>query len=131
MTSVALPKTCCSPIATWGRDMHSLQFCHRITLQRKEQTQNPLTGALITTWVTEATVWAAVEPLSAREFIAAQAVQSDVSVRITVRYRPGITAAMRLLHDGKVYGITGVLADKGSGREYLTLPCAELPHDGI
>jgi len=100
---------------------------HRIALQRKQQTQNPQTGAMVTTWVTEA----AVEPLSAREFIAAQAVQSDVSVRITVRYRPGITSAMRLLHDGKVYGITGVLADKDSGREYLTLPCAELPHDAI
>lgn len=104
---------------------------HRCTLQRKQQTQNPQTGALLTTWVTEATVWAAVEPLSAREFVAAQAVQSNVSVRITVRYRPGITAAMRILHDGKVYGITGVLADKDSGREYLTLPCSELPHDAI
>lgn len=104
---------------------------HRCTLQRKQQTQNPQTGAMVTTWVTEATVWAAVEPLSAREFIAAQAVQSDVSVRIRVRYRPGITSAMRLLHDGKVYNITGVLADKDSGREYLTLPCSELPHDAI
>ena len=104
---------------------------HRIALQRKQQTQNPQTGAMVTTWVTEATVPAAVEPLSAREFVAAQAVQSNVSVRITVRYRPGITSAMRLLHDGKVYGITGVLADKDSGREYLTLPCSELPHDAI
>ena len=104
---------------------------HRITIQRKEQTQNPNTGAMTTTWVTEATVWAALEPLSAREFVAAQAVQSNVSVRITVRHRPGITAAMRILHEGKVYGITGVLADKDSGREYLTLPCAELPHDSI
>ena len=86
---------------------------------------------MTTTWATVATVWAAVEPLSAREFIAAQAVQSNVSVRITMRYRPGITSAMRLLHDGKVYNITGVLADKDSGREYLTLPCAELPHDSI
>ena len=104
---------------------------HSVTLQRKQQTQNPQTGAMVTTWVTEATVPAAVEPLSAREFIAAQAVQSDVSVRIRVRYRPGITSAMRLLHDGKVYNITGVLADKDSGREYLTLPCSELPHDAI
>lgn len=104
---------------------------HRVALQRKEQTQNPLTGAMVTTWVPVATVWAAVEPLSAREFVAAQAVQSDVSVRITVRYRPGITAALRIVHDGKVYNITGVLADKDSGREYLTLPCAELPHGGI
>lgn len=104
---------------------------HSVTLQRKQQTQNPQTGALLTAWVTEAIVWAAVEPLSAREFIAAQAVQSDVSVRITMRYRPGITSAMRLLHDGKTYNITGVLADKGSGREYITLPCAELLHDAI
>ena len=104
---------------------------HSVTLQRKQQTQNPQTGALLTAWVTEAIVWAAVEPLSAREFVAAQAVQSNVSVRITVRYRPGITSAMRLLHDGKVYGITGVLADKDSGREYLTLPCSELPYDAI
>ena len=104
---------------------------HRCALQRKQQTQNPQTGALLTAWVTEAIVWAAVEPLSAREFIAAHAVQSDVSVRITVRYRPDITAAMRLLHDGKVYNITGVLADKDSGREYITLPCSELPHDAI
>ena len=111
--------------------MQAGRLRHRITLQRKEQTQNPQTGAMTTTWATDATVWAAVEPLSAREFVAAQAVQSNVSVRITVRYRPGITAAMRILHDGKVYGITGVLADKDSGREYLTLPCSELPHDAI
>ena len=111
--------------------MQAGRLRHRVTLQRKQQTQNPQTGALLTTWVTEATVPAAVEPLSAREFIAAQAVQSNVSVRITMRYRPGITSAMRLLHDGKVYNITGVLADKDSGREYLTLPCAELPHDSI
>ena len=109
--------------------MRAGKLRHRIALQRKAQTQNPITGAMVTTWVDVATVWAAVEPLSAREFIAAQAVQSDVSVRVSVRYRPGITAAMRLLHDGKTYNITGVLADKDSGREYLTLPCAELPHD--
>lgn len=111
--------------------MRAGKLRHRVTLQRKEQTQNPLTGAMVTAWVDVEKVWASVEPLRAREFIAAQAVQSDVSVRITVRYRPGITAAMRLLHDGKTYNITGVLADKDSGREYLTLPCAELPHGGI
>lgn len=111
--------------------MQAGRLRHRITIQRKEQTQNPNTGAMTTTWATVATVWAVVEPLSAREFIAAQAVQSDVSVRITMRYRPGITSAMRLLHDGKTYNITGVLADKASGREYITLPCSELPHDAI
>ena len=130
MTSVALPKTCCSPIATWGRDMHSLQFCHRITLQRKEQAQNPLTGALTTTWATVATVWAAVEPLSAREFIAAQAGQSEVSARVVIRHRDDVDATMRALHRGKVYNIHGELADPKSGLEYLTLPVSEGARDG-
>ena len=111
--------------------MQAGKLRHRITLQRKQQTQDPATGALLTTWVDAASVWAAVEPLSAREFIAAQAVQSSVSVRVTVRYLAGITPDMRLLHDGKTYNIAGVLADKESGREYLTLLCAELPYDGI
>ena len=111
--------------------MRTGKLRHRITLQRPGLSQDPQTGEMVPGWQDVATVWASIEPLSAREFIAAQAVQSDVSVRITMRYRPGITSAMRLLHDGKTYNITGVLADKGSGREYLTLPCAELPHDGI
>ena len=111
--------------------MRNGKLRHRITLQRPGLSQDPQTGEMIPGWQDVAPAWASIEPLSAREFIAAQAVQSDVSVRITVRYRPDITAAMRLLHGGKTYNITGVLADKGSGREYLTLPCSELPHDGI
>lgn len=111
--------------------MRAGKLRHRVTLQRKEQTQNPQTGAMLTTWVPVATVWAAFEPLSAREFIAAQAVQSDVSVRVTVRYRPGVTPAMRLIHRGKTYNIVGVLEDKDSGREYMTLPCSELPYGAI
>jgi head-tail adaptor len=52
-------------------------------------------------------------------------VQSQVSARITIRQRSGITAAMRVVHGSKVYQIEGVLPDKESGLEYLTLPCSE------
>lgn len=107
--------------------MHTHQFNHRVTLQSNVKVQDPATGYMTQSWVDVAKVYAAVAPLSAREFVAAQAVQADVTTRITIRYRAGVTAAMRILHDGKVYNITGVLPDAKSGREYLTLPCTELP----
>lgn len=104
---------------------------HRVSIQQKQISQNPVSGELTETW---ADVWtnvpAAVEPLSAREFIAAQSFQSEVSTRITIRYRAGITAAMRILHNGRIFNIQGVLADPDSGRSWLTLPCSEGVNNG-
>lgn len=104
---------------------------HRVDIQAKQQTQNPATGEVVTTWVT---VWpnvpAAIEPLSAREFIAAQAVQSQVVARITIRYRDGLDASMRILHKGKAYNPAGFLADKDSGIEYLTIPVTQGVNQG-
>lgn len=99
---------------------------HRITIERPDRQRDPLTGEWIAVWTP---VWesvpAAIEPLSAREFIAAQAVQSEVTARIVIRYREGVTAAMRIVHNGQIYNIHGVLPDPDSGRSYLTLPCSE------
>lgn len=103
---------------------------HKVALQKQVRTQDPETGAMVTTWQTVANVWASVEPLSAREFIAAQAAQSAVSARIVIRHRPDVDATMRILHRGRIYNIEGVLADPRSGREYLTLPCSEGVNDG-
>jgi SPP1 family predicted phage head-tail adaptor len=108
---------------------------HQVALQQKVQTQDPVTLEVTNTWSTVSTVWASIEPLSAREFIQSASMQSKVSARITIRYRAGVTAAMRLVHmvngvSGKVYNIEGVLADKDSGLEYLTLPVSEGVNDG-
>lgn len=104
---------------------------HRIDIQSKQQSQDPVTGEITEAWVT---VWpnvpAAIEPLSAREFIAAQAVQSQVVARITIRYRDGLDASMRILHKGKVYNPAGFLADKDSGLEYLTIPVTQGVNQG-
>ena len=40
---------------------------HRVSIERVERTQDPVTGAIAETWTEIAKVWAAVEPLSARE----------------------------------------------------------------
>lgn len=100
---------------------------HRVVIQKQAESQNQSDGSIIVEWVDVAKVWCAIEPLSAREFVSAQAEASKITTRITVRYRSDITAKMRLYHAAKdmYYNIEGVLADKDSGIEYLTLPCSE------
>lgn len=105
---------------------------HRITFQALGPAQDPVTGEEIEGW---ATVWekvpASVEPLSARDLIAAQAGQSEASGRMVIRYRPGVLPTMRILHRGDVYNIQGPpLPDPDSGLEYLTILVAKGVNDG-
>lgn len=103
---------------------------HRVSIQQDQSTQDPVSGDMTQEWIEVGKAWAAIEPLSAREFIAAQASQSKVTTRITIRYRAGIDHTMRLVHNGRIYNIEGTLADKDSGLEYLTLPCSEGVNEG-
>jgi SPP1 family predicted phage head-tail adaptor len=66
--------------------------------------------------------WAHVEPLVGREYLAAAALVAEVTARIRMRYRPGITAADRIIHGGTVYAIEAVL-DVHSSRRELHLMC--------
>lgn len=108
---------------------------HRITLQAPRDLldsngdviQNQETGEVARVWEDVATVWAAIEPLSAREFIAAQAVQSKVTTKIIIRHRE-VDASWRALHVRgiltTVYNIHGVIPDPDSMLEWITLPCS-------
>lgn len=100
---------------------------HRVTIQEPVETQDQQTGAMDVVWTDITKVWSAIEPLSAKEFIAAQSEDSEVTTRITIRYRADINEKMRLYHPAKntYYNIKGILSDKDSGLEYLTLPCSQ------
>ena len=103
---------------------------HRVDIERRVDAQDT-SGDLETTWVPFATsVPAAIEPVSARELVAASAVQSKVIARITIRYRAGLDASMRIKHGSRIYNPEGFLADKDSGLNYLTIPCSEGVNEG-
>ena len=102
----------------------------RVTLQSPVLDQDTATGALATVWADQAVVWAAIEPISVRDFIAADERQSRVTARIVMRYRAGVDASWRVAHGGKIYQIVGVLPDQDSGREYLTLAVGEGVNSG-
>ncbi len=102
---------------------------HRVKLESPTYSQNTTTGEMTPSWTDEGTVSASIEPSSAREFIAAQAAQSQIDTRIVIRYRDDVAANWRATHmvngaPWAYYNIHGVLSDKESGREYLTLPCS-------
>ncbi|CAM3407576.1 head-tail adaptor protein [Rouxiella silvae] len=110
--------------------MQAGKLRHRVTLQKRVNHRDPQTGAAIPGWENVKKIWADVVPLSAREFVASQAVQSEVTTRITIRKRSDVTNKHRILFRGQVYNIEGVLPDPVSGLEYLTLPCSEGANDG-
>ena len=98
---------------------------HRIDIQIHDDGQDSNTGEIVPGWVTVfQNVPAKIEPLSVREFIQSKSEQSEISARITIRYRSGLSADMRILHNGLVYNPAGFLPDKKSGLEYLTIPCS-------
>lgn len=98
---------------------------HKVQLQRPDVGQNPVTGEQEPVWVTIAEPWAEMVPMSAREFLAAGAEQSEVRGRIVIRFRQEIDATMRIVYRGKWYNIHGVMTDAESGKEHQTLMVGE------
>jgi SPP1 family predicted phage head-tail adaptor len=98
---------------------------HSVVIQNLTVTQDPNTGEQINTWADYATVWADMNYQSVREFVAANAEQSEVRGYCAIRYHDDIDATMRVVHRGKYYGILGVMADNESGLEHLTLALSE------
>ncbi len=96
-------------------------------LRTMVQIQQRLTGtdALgqpVQGWTTVAAVWASVRHASGMEATKADAAVSTVRASIRIRWREGVTAAMRVLAGGQAYDIQAVLPDLAR-REYLDLVC--------
>lgn len=98
----------------------------RITLQVLAAGQDEA-GQPIDVWTNfvtdtpDGTIGAEVLDVSGREFVAAGATQNEVLTTITIRFRPGVLASMRVLHGTNVYSIKAVL---GQDRRTLALMCS-------
>ena len=89
-------------------------------------------GAFSSSWAEFARVWASVEPIQGREYFQAQSVQSEVAVRIRIRWRGDVAgmgepSTIRVVveeGDGgaRVYEVESVIDVGGRGRE-LELMC--------
>ena len=110
--------------------MQSGKLRHRIVIERlNHSAQDPNTGDIVQAWEPLKTVYAAVEPVSGKEFIQSAATQAQISARITIRHTD-IAQSDRIMHKGDEYNIHAVLPDRVSGLEYITLMCSKGVNDG-
>jgi SPP1 family predicted phage head-tail adaptor len=88
---------------------------HRLVLKSKTITQNAY-GEEVESYTTEATVWGAIEPLTGREYNAAQYIQAEEKTRIVIRYYAGIDTSWRIVHGSVWYDIGAVMNDNTRDR---------------
>jgi SPP1 family predicted phage head-tail adaptor len=96
---------------------------HRIAIERVTETRDT-DGSAIETWSTYATVQASIEPISGREYFAAQSTQADLTHRIVMRYLSGIIPKMRVKYRSRIFDILSVINVEERNRE-LQLMCRE------
>lgn len=101
--------------------MRAGRLNQRVILERLSEKEDAY-GATVKEWDAVGTFWAAVEPLTGREIIAADAVTALSDIRVIMRFQPGITAADRLVHKDRPLEIKTVIDRRSRNRE-LELLC--------
>ena len=75
-------------------------------------------------WTTTFTARASIEPMSGAEMVAAGLQTGETTLQVVMRWRAGVTAAMRVLYGENVYAILSVL-DENMKHRKLTLVCQQ------
>lgn len=112
---------------------------HRIILQQRSDAENA-EGEVVPGWTDLAEVWGSIEPVSGREYFAAQQVNAEVTTRIVIRHLTGVNAAGRVLHQTNpgnspatydTYDIISALEDPVIGKRWITLLCVRRMSEGF
>lgn len=106
--------------------MQAGKLDRRVTIQQATVGHDAF-GQPLTTYADVCTVWASISDMTGREFLAASATQAEVQTKITIRYRVGIVAAMRVVSGSDIYNIAAVL---GQDRISLLLMCSRGLNNG-
>lgn len=81
---------------------------HRVQLQRRENKRNEI-GEEVPTWVPVSGGWAAIEPLRGRELLRNNEIRAETTHRVTMRWRPGLDTAQRIVFGHRYFNIESCL----------------------
>lgn len=98
---------------------------HKVTIEHLVKVPDGL-GGWTDSWVDFVRVSASVEPINGREFFEAHQTQSDVTHKIRIRYKAGVTSAMRVNFKGRIFAITSPPIDFEERNRDMMLMCAEV-----
>jgi len=99
--------------------MEAGRLNRRIRIESKSVVRDAYGGETIT-WTLVAEVWAAVLPIRGREYVAIRQAGAELTTRFLIRYRSGVTPAMRIVYDGANYDIVDVINPQ-DGNEHLEI----------
>ena len=102
----------------------------RVELQSAVETSDTF-GESIIIWTPYDTVWASIEPLSGKEYYFSQQQKGEVTARITIRYRIGISSGHRAVYVNAAKGITDnyervAIVNRENKNEWLELLCKKV-----
>lgn len=97
---------------------------HKITIKIPSETVDAY-GQIIDESVPLFSTFAAIEPLKGREFQEGKQTQSEVSHKISIRYRTGVKPNMQVVYLGRVFSIQ-YIKDPGEQHKVLEMYCREL-----
>lgn len=100
--------------------MLSGRLNHKLRIEQRTETKNTL-GEDITTWTLYKETWGHVSPLSGKEYISQNELQSSVTGRISIRYISGITTDMRVNWNDRIFDILSVINTDERNRELIMI----------
>jgi SPP1 family predicted phage head-tail adaptor len=92
-----------------------------VTIQAPGVAQDEI-GEPVAAWTAFASVRANVRDLTGRELFAAQAVQSQVTTKVTIRFREDVLPSMRVMRGAEAFTIQDVMNTTGR-RDWTELLC--------
>lgn len=104
----------------------------RVMIQKREVARDSY-GAEKVTWVDAFPVWAAVEPLAGQSYLLGKAQTDEVTIRVRLRYFPGLLPTMRIVHGSgdtqAIYTIQDIQHIQSGRREYVVM-CKQVVNSG-
>ena len=96
---------------------------HQVEILKPIITQDAL-GQEVENLELQKTVWASIEPLSGKEYFSAKQVNSEVTVKLTIRYVESILSQWVVQFGQRVFNIESIINFEERNR-YLQLLCSE------
>lgn len=100
------------------------KFRHRVAVQSFNRTVDAagdIRDDLPENWSTVRLIWAAIDPVSGREFYEAEQSQSEVTHKIRCRWFPGLRTDQRLNLRGRIFEIVSAINWGERNEEYLIM----------
>jgi SPP1 family predicted phage head-tail adaptor len=100
--------------------MRSGPLRHKVTIRTYTKSRDSY-GAEVETWADFAEVWASVEPLIGREYMASKQISAEVSHKIRMRYIPGLLPTMKILWGAREFEVVSIMDVQERNQEIIIM----------